>query len=185
MLILASASPRRCELLKSHGWVFKVSPAKREKVPDLSRPAEYTMASAYFKALEVAEFYPEDVVLGVDTAVFFGGKIIGKPKDSGDAANTLRALSQNTHEVYTGFALISKSGAVRGYEKTAVTFRRLSESEILSYVKTGSPLDKAGSYGAQDEGAGFIEKLNGSRENVIGLPVERIELALSVLGFCR
>ena len=178
MLILASASPRRRELLKSHGWVFKVSPAKREKVPDLSRPAEYTMASSYFKALEVAEFYPEDVVLGVDTAVFFGGKIIG-------AANTLRALSQNTHEVYTGFALISKSGVVRGYEKTAVTFRRLSESEILSYVKTGSPLDKAGSYGAQDEGAGFIEKLNGSRENVIGLPVERIELALSVLGFCR
>jgi len=177
MLILASASPRRRELLGSLDVPFEVDPAEAdETLPDGMEPREAAALLARRKAHEVALRRPEDWVLGADTIVVLGQEIMGKPADEADAVRMLRALSGREHLVITGVCLLNRD---RGIERcdaveTKVRFRELSEAEITGYVQTGEPMDKAGAYAIQGGAAGFVEAVEGSYSNVVGLPLERV-----------
>lgn len=177
-IVLASASPRRKELLAQIGLKFDVIPFDSDEVFDKEKPIEDSIQKiAYNKAAGVASGLSGDfVVIGADTVVSIDGRILGKPADAAEAAAMLRDLSGRTHSVYTGFAVIKKSGdiAYTDYAKTLVTFRRLEEEEISAYITTGEPLDKAGAYGVQGMGAVFVEKIEGDYSNVVGLPLCRL-----------
>ena len=177
-LILASASPRRKELLKKYGFEFEIIISeKEEKVRKGLSPHEVAKELAYQKAsavFEKTDFSKDVVVLGADTIVVYNGKILGKPKDEHDAFTTLKTLSNNTHEVITGYAMISKERTIKDFVVSKVTFNDLSEDFILDYVKSGLPFGKAGSYGIQD-GYPLEKSLVGSKNNVIGLPIELIK----------
>jgi septum formation protein len=181
-LILASASPRRTHLLKQIGLRFTVVPAHvDESIDELLPPYEHVTILAERKARAVAQRLGEGVVLGADTIVVLDGGIINKPADAADARRMLRMLSGRRHEVYTGFTLMdaSDSRSITGWERTEVWFRVLEDQEIAAYVAAGSPMDKAGAYGIQDDyGAVFVEKISGDFYNVVGLPLCRVFLAL-------
>ena len=173
-IVLASASPRRRELLKELVPDFRVLPAKGEERADPSLSPEETVKElARRKAEEVAALIQsqECAVLGADTVVALDGKILGKPKDEADAFRMLSALSGRTHEVFTGVCLILPGGekTVRA-ERTEVEFYPLSEEWIREYIAGGSPMDKAGAYGIQD--GGLARRITGSYSNVVGLPLE-------------
>ena len=175
-LILASASLRRQNILKKEGYDFKIAVSDFTEVAFSGDPLSTVLSNAVGKAEDVYRKLGDRtaVVLGADTVVVLNGKIIGKPKDSLDAEKTLRLLSGNTHSVYTGFAVVSDLGTIKDYAVSNVTFPVLSKETIKEYVKSGKPLDKAGSYGLQD---GFItvKEFTGSRENIIGLPIEKVK----------
>jgi len=176
-LVLASASPRRRALLKQIGLRFKVIPSNIKELinKDLS-PAVNVKQLAFKKASEVAKRLKEGIVIGADTVVILDGMIINKPKSKAEAKKMLRMLSDRIHTVYTGCSLIDvRSGKhIEFVEKTKVKFRKLEDSEIDLYVRTGAPLDKAGAYGIQDDfGAVFIEKIEGCYYNVVGFPLAR------------
>lgn len=174
-LILASASPRRKELLELVQIPFEIHVSQvEEKIEETASPAEVVMSLAAQKAADVALHYPHAVVLGADTIVTYGARMLGKPNSKEEAAETLRVLSGNTHEVYTGVALVSGDETFTFYERTEVTFWKLSEEEIQAYVETEEPLDKAGSYGIQGKGAALVKKINGDYYSVVGLPVARL-----------
>lgn len=179
-LILASASPRRKELLEQVGAEFEIIPAKGEEVITSSRPEEVVVELSVQKAEEVAGRMQEKdvVILGADTVVVFEGQILGKPKDEAEAERILSMLSGNTHSVYTGVTLIvmqdGKSERHSFYEETKVTMYPITKQQILSYISTGEPMDKAGAYGIQGKGALYIEKIHGDYNNVVGLPVAKI-----------
>ena len=181
-IILASASPRRKELLKEIVEDFEIIPAKGEERADLTLPPEKIVCElAGHKCGEVFEKYPDCLVLGCDTIVYYCGKVMGKPKSREDAAETLRELSGKTHSVYTGVCVRSAGKILNGYERTEVTFNELSGEFIKNYVDGGSPMDKAGCYGIQDEGV--VKSFYGSYTNVVGLPVDLVEKMLKeVLG---
>ena len=148
-------------------------------------PSEIVLDLSRRKAAQVASRHPDAYIIGADTIVVLDGAVLGKPSDAGDAGRMLRLLSGRTHEVYTGFCVIEKPGerSVSDYEVTKVTFRRLSEEEIDSYVRSGSPMDKAGAYGIQDDyGAIFVEKIEGCFYNVVGFPLTRFYLRFSELA---
>lgn len=171
-LILASASPRRRELL-GEITEFTVEPSRFEECAE-GLSAEET--AAYFaegKAREVFSRFPNHAVLGADTVVAYQGKILGKPKDKEDAKKALRLLSGNTHSVYTGVCLIGKGFCKTVTVATRVTFNALNEELIEGYVESGLPLDKAGSYGIQD-GYPLVKSYEGSYTNVVGLPQEEV-----------
>ena len=175
--ILASASPRRKQLLQEIVPAFTVLPAKGEERVDGSlRPSELVVALATQKALEISalDVAKDKAVLGADTIVVLDGDVLGKPKDETDAARMLTALSGRKHEVYTGVCITYPQGNIRKriarFDKTDVYFRKLTQDEITAYVKTGSPMDKAGAYGIQD--GDIVERIDGSFSNVVGLPVE-------------
>lgn len=175
--ILASASPRRKELLEKLGVEFEVCPAQGEEKITEKQPSELVMELAGQKAEEVAGRTGGDVlVLGADTIVVFQGKALGKPADEQDACRMLEMLSGNVHEVYTGVALINqKTGEKkRFFEKTEVFMSPMEKKEILDYIASGEPMDKAGAYGIQGIGAKFIHRINGDYYNVVGLPISRI-----------
>ena len=188
-IILASASPRRKELLEQVGVTFEIIPAVGEEIITDNSPQQAVLDLSAQKAAEVAAKVQGDViVLGADTVVAFGDRILGKPKDAADAERMLSMLSGNTHSVYTGVSIVVKqSGESRSYsfyEETEVTMYPLAEQQILSYVRTGEPMDKAGSYGIQGKGAVFIEKIQGDYNNVVGLPIARVFRTLEeVCGF--
>lgn len=172
-IILASNSPRRKQLLTEYDINFKViPPISEESKPKNVSVYKYAEVLAEEKATEVFNKHG-GIVLGADTIVCFNGKIFGKPTSEQDAFYTLKLLSNKTHEVITGFAIISKNFKYISHEITKVTFNNLSNELILNYIKTGSPLDKAGSYGVQDD-VNLVKKIDGDLNNVIGLPVERI-----------
>ena len=179
-LILASASPRRRELLKQAGVEFEVIPAKGEEVITKQRPGEVVEELALQKAKEVAADLEEEdlLLLAADTVVAFDGKILGKPKDRTDAISMLSGLSGNTHSVYTGVAILERKEKVERiwnfHEETQVTMYPMSQAEIEAYVDTGEPMDKAGAYGIQGRCAVFIEKIQGDYNNEVGLPIARI-----------
>lgn len=176
-LILASASPRRKELLERIGVTFDIIPAKGEEVITKEQPDEVVMELSKQKAQEIAGTAEADVlVLGADTVVAYEGKILGKPKDETDAFKMLSMLSGKEHEVYTGVALIdNRDGSVENFfERTKVTMYPISEKEIRDYIAGGEPMDKAGAYAIQGIGAKFIQKIEGDYSNVVGLPVGRI-----------
>ncbi|MEI6857919.1 Maf family protein [Psychrilyobacter sp.] len=176
-MILASKSPRRLEILSNFGIKkIKVVVAEIEEISDKEDLVEQVVDIAIKKGVEVAKSYPEEFVLSADTVVILDGEILGKPKDCQEAFSTLTNLSGRTHEVITAYSLINKSRAIfiSGYDKTIVEFKKISKSEIDWYIKTGEPMDKAGSYGIQGVGAGIlIDKIEGGFYNVMGFPISK------------
>ncbi len=179
-IILASNSPRRRELLSSNGVNFAVIPSDFEESENEGlSPEKYVEFLAHGKANSVFKKHG-GTVIGADTVVVLGGKILGKPKDYQDAVSMLTALSNKTHEVITGYAVINEKQTIIGHEKTFVTFNELSLSVITDYVNGGSPMDKAGAYGIQDN-ALLVKNIVGDYDNVVGLPTKKILKILSEL----
>lgn len=169
-VILASASPRRRELLSQILPQFTVIPSGAEEKVNLSLfPEKIACALAESKCDEVFAKNPTKTVIGCDTIVVFGSEILGKPKDADDAVRTLKMLSGKTHYVITGVCVRSPLKKSVAYDRTEVRFNQLSDDFIENYVAGGSPLDKAGSYGIQDDG--IVKEYYGSYTNVVGLPV--------------
>ena len=184
MLILASMSPRRREILALAGFEFTVHPADiDESVPDGTPADSAVMMTAQKKAEAVLPYASEeDVILAADTVVCLDGVIIGKPATTDEAVKTLRTLSDRTHTVYTGYCLLKGGKRISGVEATNVTFRELDGNEIADYVASGEPMDKAGAYGIQGRfeagayglqgrGCTFAKRIDGEYFNVIGLPI--------------
>ena len=171
-IVLASASPRRSELLRTAGVTFtvRVSDAQ-EHIEAGTPPHEAVMSLARQKAEAVAKTCPDDVVIGADTVVVYEGAILGKPADAEDAARMLRMLSGKTHDVYTGVCLVRAGNSETFYERTQVTFYPLTQRQIADYVATGEPMDKAGAYGIQGRGCTLVKGICGDYFNVVGLPV--------------
>ncbi len=173
-VILASNSPRRKELLLRENIDCLVIPPNYNEPENFGlTPQKYVEFLAFNKANSVFEKYG-GTVIGADTIVVLQGEILGKPKDESDATRMLKALSGNTHEVMTGYAVISAEKVYKGCETTLVTFNKLSDKQIENYVNTKSPLDKAGAYGIQD-GDFLVGKIFGDYDNVVGLPVSKIK----------
>lgn len=199
-IILASASPRRKELLEQIGINFDICPAKGEEVITKKIPHEVVQELASQKAKEVAGMVkayevsheelmtPQDImVIGADTIVAYEDQILGKPKDEEDAFRMLSLLSGNTHSVYTGVSIVllgasGKVGELTFFEETDVAMRQMDEAEIRRYIGTGEPMDKAGAYGIQGKCAIYIDKICGDYNNVVGLPVAAIYRELKKLG---
>jgi septum formation protein len=180
-LILASASPRRAELLHSAGFEFDIDPANIEEGPrDGELPATYTLRVAREKAEQVASRHPEGevVVLGADTEVVIDRRILGKPSDHPDARRMLEILSGREHWVFTGLVLIGPTRRAEEVVSTRVSFSRLTGTEMDWYVSSGEPMGKAGAYAIQGLGARFIERIDGSWSNVVGLPLATIHRLL-------
>jgi len=173
MLVLASASPRRQDLLRSAGISFAVQPADVDETPLAGeRPRDCAERLAREKALTVSRSRPQDLVLGADTIVVVDGAILGKPVDTDEAARMLRLLSGRVHQVITGVCLVTERGAPRtASETTLVTMSEFSDNEIRDYVATGEPMDKAGAYAIQGWASRWIPRIEGDYSNVVGLPV--------------
>ncbi len=176
--ILASSSPRRRRLLEQLGMEFRVVPSDvDEALHDEGEPKELSRMLVADKAESVARLHPDSLVLAADTIVVHGGEIFGKPVDTQDAWRMLRALSGSVHTVHTGIALshIESGRSESVTESTRVYFSPLSSDEIRTYIEGGSPMDKAGAYGIQDDhGALFVERIEGDYYNVVGLPLNRL-----------
>lgn len=174
-LILASASPRRAEILKAVGWEFEKQTADIDESSLEGENAEdYVQRLAAEKARVIAEKNADAMVLGADTIVVIDKKIIGKPKDFDEARRMLKALSGKWHEVLTGVAIVGKSETFIDFQRTSVKFAEISDAEIEFLVQKGKPLDKAGAYAVQEQAALFIEKIEGDYWNVVGLPVNLV-----------
>ncbi len=184
LLILASSSPRRRALLAEHGYAFEVRvPAGVEEIaPAHLSPGETVLANARAKACACILQHPEEIVLGVDTEVFFGGRVLGKPADMDAAFAMLRRLNGRTHEVYSGVWMTGR-GRERGFvEVTGVRFHLRTDAELKRYLARIHPLDKAGAYAAQEDRGEMIASVGGSYSNVIGLPMERLREELLEFG---
>ena len=172
MLVLASASPRRQELLRNAGITFEVQPAD---IPEDPLPGEAAKACAERlareKALAVARQRPHDVVLGADTVVVVAGQLLGKPSDAADAPRMLRMLSGREHQVITGVCLVVSGQPSVASETTLVTMSEITDKEIAGYVASGEPMDKAGAYAIQGIASRWIPRIEGDYNNVVGLPV--------------
>ena len=174
-IILASASPRRRELMKYITNDFTaVSIDCDETLPDEIEPLCASEYLAKLKASEASTLYPDDIVIGCDTTVICEGKILGKPEDKANCIDCIQLLSGRTRQVVTGCALIHKGKVHSFSELTDVTFRELSDEEIEQYASTDEPYDKAGGYGIQGKGSELIENISGDYFNVVGLPVTRL-----------
>ena len=182
-LILASASPRRAELLTGIGLDFAVQPAHIDETPMAGEsPKAYVERLAREKALAISHGQPDDLVIGSDTSVVLGGEIMGKPVDQADAQHMLACLSGRSHQVMTAVALACGDACQSVVSVTDVTFRELAAEEIRAYVATGEPMDKAGGYGIQGLGAIFVSGLNGSYSAVVGLPLQETAALLAGAG---
>lgn len=186
-LILASASPRRRELLEQIGAVFQVCPSQGEEVITGTYPGDVVMELSGQKGQEVFDRIEGDVcVIGADTVVAIDHAILGKPADEQEAIAMLQRLQGRIHEVYTGVTILCrKQGNAQRksfYEKTTVEFYPVSSEEIHAYVKTGEPLDKAGAYGIQGKSAVFVKRIEGDYNNVVGLPVARVYQEAKEMG---
>ena len=183
-LILASASPRRSELLRNAGIGFEVDPAdiREEPVAD-ERPIDYAQRLARDKARAVFARHPDAIVLGADTVVVVDEHLLEKPANAEDAARMIRLLSGRTHEVITGVCLLAADFERTEAEVTRVTFVRMSELEIREYVASGEPMDKAGAYGIQGVASRWVERIEGDYFNVVGLPVARVYRMLKEAGY--
>lgn len=180
-LILASASPRRAEILRNAGFSFEIDPAHVDETPlENERAGEYVLRVAQSKAQAVADRVSRNgqsaLVIGADTAVVVDRDILGKPADAADARRMLHALSGKTHEVLTGLAILRtpEGGHAAHVESTRVTFLKLSTADIDDYIATSEPFDKAGAYGIQGIGGRFISRIEGDYFNVMGLPISKL-----------
>lgn len=178
-IILASASPRRRELLEQIGMEFLCHPAVGEEIISTDTPEEVVEALALQKALEVAGYYSDGIIIGADTIVSCDGRILGKPASRKEASEMITLLQGRTHEVFTGVCLIQMKD---GYEKqrmlfaeeTKVEMYAMSQEEIEDYISSGEGDDKAGAYGIQGRCAAYIKGIQGDYYNVVGLPVSRV-----------
>lgn len=183
-LILASASPRRRHLLDQVGLPFRVAPSHIEEDEDNNNPLQHTLLLSERKAGAVIQDFEHRWILGADTVVIIGNEILGKPENPRQALSMLDRLSGKRHEVITGFCILDPSGRVAHSEavSTIVEFKDLDKSEIESYIATGEPFGKAGSYAIQGIGAFMIKGIQGSYTNVVGLPVCALITALKKNG---
>ena len=183
-VILASASPRRRELLSALGLEFEVRPALGEEHPESGLSGGETAKQlSRAKCLEVAAAAGEDdVVIAADTVVCLDDEILGKPANAADAERMLRALSGRDHRVFTGVTVARGDRVLSDYEETAVHFRALSEREIAAYIETSEPMDKAGAYGIQGRASLFVRGIEGDYFNVVGLPLCKLGQMLKELG---
>lgn len=164
------------------GFDFISVPAvKDENIPSGTSPQDAVLMLSHQKALEIAEKYTSDTVIGADTVVALGDEIMGKPKTEQDAFDMLKKLSGKTHTVLTGVCVISPDKQINFYEKTEVEFYPLGDDEIKQYIASGEPMDKAGAYGIQEKGAMFVKSINGDFYNVVGLPIARLARELRSL----
>lgn len=181
-IYLASKSPRRRKLLKQLGVKFKSFTANSvEDLIDGEHPVECVKRIAIEKMEKAKQKVDDSIIITADTIVVLGRTVIGKPKSKKDAINILSLLSGRVHTVYTGFCVLNQKTKklILDYEKTEVEFRHLKKDEIIDYVNAGSPMDKAGSYGIQDDfGAVFVKRINGCYYNVVGLPLAKLYSAL-------
>ncbi|MGO5052916.1 Maf family protein [Lachnospiraceae bacterium LCP25S3_G4] len=178
-IILASASPRRKELLEQIGLDIIIMPSQKEEVITSSIPSEIVLELSYQKAKDICDKISYDAtIIGADTIVTYQDSILGKPKDETHAFSMLKMLQGRTHTVYTGVTIISKKDASKTVhsfvESTAVTCYPMTDAEIYQYISTGDPMDKAGSYGIQGIFAKHIQKIQGDYNNVVGLPLGRL-----------
>jgi septum formation protein len=182
-IILASASPRRQELLKQIKIHYQVQLAEIDESPKLNElPADYVLRLAIEKATACkAKFNPKLPILAADTSVIFNGKILGKPEDESNAKTMLRELSGNTHQVFTAIALLGRE-LQSALCVTEVSFKVLSEAQIYAYWQSGEPIDKAGGYAIQGVASAFIERINGSFSGVMGLPLFETAQLLALEG---
>lgn len=186
-IILASASPRRRELLAQGGIPFTVIPSQAEEKITTEQPGQAVEELSYLKCSDIYEKSLGDVlVIGADTVVASEGKILGKPSSQKDAVKMLQSLQGREHEVYTGVTIMAREGNENRkktfHEKTKVVFYPMSDEEIRSYVNTGELMDKAGAYGIQGKSAVFIKKISGDYNNVVGLPLARLYQELKNMG---
>ena len=182
-LVLASQSPRRADLLRRAGYQFDVEPAH---IDESARPGEppavFVERLAREKAVAIGRLRPSDVVIGADTVVVVNHVVLGKPNDATDARDMLRRLSGRTHEVLTGVAVAAAGRTVAEVARTVVQFTQLSEEDVAWYVGTGEPADKAGAYGVQGLASRFVERIDGSYSNVVGLPVSVVARLLRAVA---
>ena len=186
-IILASASPRRRELLEQGGIPFTVIPSQAEEKITTEQPGQAVEELSYLKCSDIYEKSLGDVlVIGADTVVASEGKILGKPSSQKDAVKMLQSLQGREHEVYTGVTIMAREGNENRkktfHEKTKLVFYPMSDEEIRSYVNTGEPMDKAGAYGIQGKSAVFIKEISGDYNNVVGLPLARLYKELKNMG---
>ena len=189
-IILTSASPRRVELLKQAGFAFTVKPSNIKEVIAELPPDKIAEDLAYQKANDVylhlkKEYQDKDyMVIGADTVVYYDKEILGKPADEQEAFDMLKLLSDRTHQVFTGIAIIRKINGEKQtqllHEKTDVTFYPISDHDLKEYIATGDPLDKAGAYGIQGTFAVHIKEIQGDYNNVVGLPIAKLYQSLKV-----
>lgn len=179
-LILASASPRRREILKNCGYDFRVIPADTDETAFKNTAADkLPEIIARKKAAAVAQEYPEDIIVAADTIVSINGDILGKPKDESDAFRMLRLLSGKAHSVYTGVCIMKGGFCESFVRESLVTFYDLSDREILDYIASGETLDKAGAYGIQEKGALLVREIRGDYFNIVGLPIAELSRRLA------
>ena len=182
-IILASRSPRRAALLRQMNIEFRIKAIEVSEDSDKKNdPEAFVKEISLRKAKAAADEVRTGLIIAADTIVYLQGEILGKPNSVAEAKEMLSKLSRNTHEVYTGFTLLLKKGRTyQDVEKTRVTFRELEGWEIDAYVATGSPMDKAGSYGIQDQSGFFVEKIEGCFFNVVGFPITKFYQGLKQL----
>lgn len=185
--ILASASPRRRELLARTGLTFSVIPSGVEETASGSDPSEIVTELSRQKALDVWKRHAdsEDVVIGADTIVVYRGEILGKPADEAEAMDMLSLLADRTHQVYTGVTILQGSRIHSFCECTEVTFYPVDRRDLQRYIETGDPLDKAGAYGIQGDFSIHVKGIRGDYSNVVGLPLGRLYQELKKLGLCN
>ena len=185
-IILASASPRRRELLGQLTEEFEVIPSGAEETITETTPYDTVCMLAAVKAEWVAKQYPDAVVIGADTMVYLGEEPLGKPRDIEDAREMLKKLSGRVHQVYTGVCVIAGGKVISDAECTDVYFAELGDEEIGKYLETNESMDKAGAYGIQGYAARFVERIDGCYFNVVGLPIRKLYTMLKQVGVeCR
>lgn len=182
MIILASGSPRRKELLKKICDNFVVEVCNEDEIQTAENPKNLAIKNAELKAKFISARHENDIVIGADTIVTLNGKIFGKPDGIFGAEKMLRELSGKKHEVITGIAIVANKKIFTAAEVTEVFFGEMTDKEISEYVSTGEPLDKSGSYALQGGAAKFIEKINGDWSNVVGLPLFRLRQLAKIAG---
>lgn len=184
-MILASASPRRKEILENFGFSFKTIVKNIDETSNKTRAEEKILEIAEKKARAAAIDFPDENVIGADTVVVVDGKILGKPKDEKEAFSMLKSLSGRSHEVITAFSFINinKNISYSDYEITKVYFKNLTDDEINWYINTKEPMDKAGAYGIQGKGAFFVEKIEGDFFSVMGFPLGKFVRFLNKTDF--
>ncbi|HEY5792373.1 MAG TPA: Maf family protein [Chthoniobacterales bacterium] len=176
---MASASPRRRELLEARGWTLRVEPSDITELEDGALPPrELALSNAKAKALDVAGRFPGDCVIGADTIVCLDGRVYGKPRDLEHARAMLTALSGRVHEVMTGVCLVRNRQLCGFVDVSWVKFHPLTDEMIFAYFQRVNPLDKAGAYAIQEDQGALVAKYEGALENIIGLPILRVEAAL-------
>lgn len=184
-IILASASPRRKEILEKTGLKFSVDESDYEENMDIGlKPHELAMCHSIGKARAVARKYKNALIISADTIVVLKNRVFGKPRNSEEAKQMLKALSGKAHSVITGFTILDTAGKkeISKTVESKVFFKRLSKDEIETYIKSGEPLDKAGAYGVQGLGAVIVKRIEGDFFNVMGLPLNAVAESLKKFG---